>query len=70
VLLIKDSSVVSAIGVIDVTRVGWLTVQRIPQGLLVFGLVGVLYFVICYPLIQLSNSLEKRMLVSYSRGKE
>jgi polar amino acid transport system permease protein len=70
VLLIKDSSVVSAIGVIDVTRVGWLTVQRIPQGLLVFGLVGVLYFAICYPLIQLSNSLEKRMLVSYSRGKE
>jgi polar amino acid transport system permease protein len=70
VLLIKDSSVVSAIGVIDVTRVGWLTVQRIPQGLLVFGLVGVLYFVICYPLIQLSNSLEKRMLVGYSRGKE
>lgn len=70
VLLIKDSSVVSAIGVIDVTRVGWLTVQRIPQGLLVFGLVGVLYFAICYPLIQLSNSLEKRMLVGYSRGKE
>jgi polar amino acid transport system permease protein len=70
VLLIKDSSVVSAIGVIDVTRVGWLTVQRIPQGILVFGLVAVLYFVICYPLIQLSNSLEKRMSVSYTRGKE
>ncbi len=45
VLLIKDSSVVSAIGVLDVTRVGWLTVQRVPEGLLVFGLVGVLYFV-------------------------
>jgi polar amino acid transport system permease protein len=70
VLLIKDSSVVSAIGVIDVTRVGWLTVQRIPQGILVFGLVAVLYFAICYPLIQLSNSLEKRMSVSYTRGKE
>lgn len=69
VLLIKDSSVVSAIGVVDVTRVGWLTVQRIPQGLLVFGLVAVLYFVICYPLIQLSNGLEKRMSVGYSRGK-
>jgi polar amino acid transport system permease protein len=59
--------VVSAIGVIDVTRVGWLTVQRIPQGLLVFGLVGVLYFVICYPLIQLSMTLEKRMSSGYSR---
>lgn len=61
VLLIKDSSVVSAIGVVDVTRVGWLTVQRIPQGILVFGLVGLLYFAICYPLIQLSNTLEKRL---------
>jgi polar amino acid transport system permease protein len=70
VLLIKDSSVVSAIGVVDVTRVGWLTVQRVPQGLLVFGLVGILYFVICYPLIQLSNILEKRMSAGYTRGKE
>jgi polar amino acid transport system permease protein len=63
VLLIKDSSVVSVIGVLDVTRVGWLTVQRIPEGLMVFGLVGLLYFVICYPLIWLSNRLEKRMTV-------
>ncbi len=70
VLLIKDSSVVSAIGVLDVTRAGWLTVQRIPQGLLVFGLVAVLYFAICYPLIQLSNRLEKRMSAGYTRGKE
>ncbi|MCU0575061.1 MAG: amino acid ABC transporter permease [Syntrophobacteraceae bacterium] len=67
VLLIKDSSVVSAIGVLDVTRVGWLTVQRVPEGLLVFGLVGVLYFVICYPLIQLSNSLEKKLTVVTTR---
>ena len=67
VLLIKDSSVVSAIGVLDVTRVGWLTVQRVPEGLLVFGLVGVLYFVVCYPLIQLSNSLEKRLTVVTTR---
>jgi len=61
VLLIKDSSVVSAIGVMDVTRAGWLTVQRVPQGLLVFGLVGILYFIICYPLIHLSNFLERKM---------
>ncbi|MFO7645565.1 MAG: amino acid ABC transporter permease [Desulfosarcina sp.] len=61
VLLIKDSSVVSVIGVTDVTRVGWLTVQRIPHGLMVFGLVGLLYFIICYPLIRLSNLLEKKM---------
>ena len=63
VLLVKDSSVVSAIGVVDITRVGWLTVQRIPEGLMVFGLVGLLYFAICYPLINLSGFLERRMTV-------
>ena len=63
VLLVKDSSVVSAIGVVDITRVGWLTVQRVPEGLMVFGLVGLLYFAICYPLINLSGRLERRMTV-------
>ncbi len=63
VLSIKDSSIVSAIGVVDITRVGWLTVQRIPEGIMVFGLVGILYFAVCYPLINLSGYLEKRMTV-------
>ena len=67
VLIVKDSSVVSAIGVVDITRVGWLTVQRIPEGLMVFGLVGILYFVICYPLINLSSYLEKRMTFASTR---
>ena len=61
VLLIKDSSVVSVIGVVELTRVGWMTVVRIPEGLMVFSLVGILYFVISYPLIRLSNHLERRM---------
>ena len=60
VLLIKDSAVVSAIGLLDVTRAGWLVVQRIPEGLMVFGLVAILYFVICYPLIHLGMRLEGR----------
>ena len=67
VLLIKDSSVVSVIGVLDVTRAGWLTVQRIPEGILVFGLVGILYFIICYPLIHLVNYLEARMTLQKFR---
>lgn len=61
VLLIKDTSVVSVIGVMDLTRVGWITVIRIPEGLMVFSLVGILYFVISYPLILLSNYLERKM---------
>lgn len=61
VLLIKDTSVVSVIGIMELTRVGWVTVVRIPEGLMVFTLVGFLYFTISYPLILLSNYLEKRM---------
>ncbi len=63
VLLIKDTSVVSVIGVMELTRVGWVTVVRIPEGLMVFSLVGILYFSISYPLILLSNYLERRMAV-------
>ena len=63
VLLIKDSSVVSVIGVVELTRVGWVTVVRIPEGLMVFSLVGILYFAISYPLIRLSNRLEEKMAV-------
>ena len=63
VLLIKDSSVVSVIGITELTRVGLLTVVRIPEGLMVFGLVGVLYFAISYPLIRLSNRLEKKLAI-------
>jgi polar amino acid transport system permease protein len=66
VLLIKDTAVVSVIGLTDVTRVGWLTVQRIPNGILVFGMVGLLYFLICYPLVYLSNRLEDRLTVEES----
>lgn len=61
VLLIKDSSVVSVIGLTDLTRVGWLVVQRVPNGLLVFALVGLGYFLICYPLILAARRLEKRI---------
>ena len=61
VLLIKDTSVVSVIGVMELTRVGWVTVVRIPEGLMVFSLVGALYFAISYPLILLSNYLERKM---------
>jgi polar amino acid transport system permease protein len=69
VLLIKDSSVVSAIGLTDLTRVGWLVVQRVPNGLLVFALVGIGYFIVCYPLILLARRLERRMSAAHGEVK-
>lgn len=66
VLIIKDTSVVSVIGLTDLTRVGWLVVQRVPNGLLVFAIIGIGYFVICYPLIRGARYLEKRMNNAYA----
>jgi len=59
VLLVKDSSVVSAIGLLDLTRSGWIIVQSVPNGMLVFSVVGIGYFLICYPLLHLSRRMEK-----------
>ncbi|GAA5624430.1 arginine transport system permease protein ArtQ [Brucella sp. NBRC 12952] len=59
ILLVKDSSVVSAIGIMDLTRSGWMIVQNIPNGLLVFGVVGIGYFIVCYPMIYLSRRMER-----------
>lgn len=60
ILLIKDSSVVSAIGLFDLTRSGWIIVQNVPNGLVVFSVVGLGYLLICYPLIYLSRRIERR----------
>jgi polar amino acid transport system permease protein len=59
ILLVKDSSVVSAIGIMDLTRSGRMIVQNIPNGLLVFGVVGIGYFIVCYPMIYLSRRIER-----------
>lgn len=61
VLLIKDTSVISVIGVTEVTRYGWEIVQRVPKGLLIFGWVAALYFAVCYPLLLLSAFVERRL---------
>lgn len=59
ILLVKDSSVVSAIGILDLTRAGWMIVQNVPNGLLVFGIIGVGYFIVCYPMIYLARRMER-----------
>jgi polar amino acid transport system permease protein len=36
-----------------------MIVQNIPNGLLVFGVVGIGYFIVCYPMIYLSRRIER-----------
>ncbi|MGG6196648.1 amino acid ABC transporter permease [Pantoea allii] len=48
--LIKDTSIVSMIGMSELMHQGQALVDRIGQPVVVYGLVALLYFVICFPL--------------------
>ncbi|MBW1255087.1 amino acid ABC transporter permease [Pantoea allii] len=48
--LIKDTSIVSMIGMSELMHQGQAIVDRIGQPVVVYGLVSLLYFVICFPL--------------------
>lgn len=61
VLLVKATSIVSLIGITEVTRVGQQLTQRGESPFLIFGMVALFYFVVCYPLVLLSEHLERRL---------
>lgn len=61
VMFIKDTSLASHIGVIELTFAGKMFVNRGFSPLLGFGTVLVLYFLMSYPLSRLGNYLEKRL---------
>lgn len=60
VQVIKQTSLASIIGFVEVTRAGQLVSNATFEPLKAFLTVAVLYFVICFPLTQLSRWLERR----------
>lgn len=61
VMFIKDTSLASHIGVVELTFAGKVFVNRGFSPLLGFGTVLLLYFVLSYPLSRLGAYLEKRL---------
>lgn len=59
--LIKDSSLCAVIGFVELARAGRIIVEKTHQSLLIFSLVALLYFVICYPISRWSQRLEKQL---------
>ena len=59
--LIKDSSLCAVIGFVELARAGRIIVEKTHQSLLIFSLVSVLYFMICYPLSNLSQKIEHKL---------
>ncbi|EIW16287.1 MULTISPECIES: amino acid ABC transporter permease [Pelosinus] len=63
--MVKTTSLVVMIGVIDVIKVGQQIIERsvikVPTASFwVYGLIFILYFIICYPLSRLSKKLEEK----------
>ena len=61
VQLIKSTSVASIIGFVELARAGQLIVNVTFQPMIVYPVIAVLYFAICWPLSLLAGQLERRM---------
>ncbi|MGE7468145.1 amino acid ABC transporter permease [Bosea sp. NPDC003192] len=64
VQLIKGTSLAAIVGFTELTRAGNIVSNQIFQPLLVFGIVGALYFLLCWPLSLYGSHLERRMAIA------
>jgi polar amino acid transport system permease protein len=64
VQLIKGTSLAAFVGFTELARAGTMVSNQIFKPILVFGVVGILYFIICWPLSLLGTRLERQLAVS------
>ncbi|TCU29249.1 amino acid ABC transporter membrane protein 2 (PAAT family) [Rhizobium azibense] len=67
VQVVKNTSIASIIGFVELARAGQLVNNTTFQPFRVFIAVAALYFVVCYPLSQLSRWLERRLHAGSNR---
>lgn len=65
VQIIKNTSLASVIGFVELTRAGQIVNASTFSPFLVYGTVAAIYFALCFPLTTLSRRLEGRMRVAY-----
>jgi polar amino acid transport system permease protein len=61
VQLIKGTSLASIVGFTELARAGSMVSNQIFKPLVVFGIVGAMYFALCWPLSLLGTWLERRL---------
>lgn len=64
VQLLKSTALASIIGFDELTRTGQIVANATFKPLIVYGLVALIYFAMCYPLTYGSRILERRLRVS------
>ena len=63
VQVIKNTSLTSIIGYVELTRQGQILNNVTFKPFLIFSMVGVIYFFVCYPLSRYSKGLERRLTI-------
>jgi polar amino acid transport system permease protein len=65
--LVKSTSLAAIIGFVELTRAGQMLNNATFRPFTIFGIVAVLYFLLCWPLTVLSRRLEARLATAYRR---
>jgi polar amino acid transport system permease protein len=65
--LIKSTSLAAIIGFVELTRAGQQLNNATFRPFLIFGLVALVYFVMCWPLTIAASRLERRLALAYKR---
>ena len=65
--LVKSTSLAAIIGFVELTRAGQMLNNSTFRPFTIFGIVAVLYFLLCWPLTIASRRLEARLAVAHRR---
>jgi polar amino acid transport system permease protein len=65
--LVKSTSLAAIIGFVELTRAGQQLNNATFRPFVIFGIVSVMYFVLCWPLTLASGRLETRLAAAYKR---
>jgi polar amino acid transport system permease protein len=65
--LIKSTSLAAIIGFVELTRAGQQLNNATFRPFLIFGLVALVYFMMCWPLTIVASRLERRLALAYKR---
>jgi polar amino acid transport system permease protein len=63
VQLVKSTALASVLGYRELTKTGQILTNATFQPFLIYGLVALIYFAMCYPLTACARSLERRLAV-------
>lgn len=62
VIIIKSTAILSVVGISELTRQGEMSILRYPRDILfIYGLIAVVYFIYCYPILKFSKWMESRI---------